>query len=43
MSKSFATKIFGEAKKILGMRIHRDRERDKLRLSQIEYIDKGLK
>ncbi|KAJ4744606.1 Gag-Pol polyprotein [Rhynchospora pubera] len=42
MSKRFATKDLGEARKILGMRIHRDRERGKLWLSQTEYVDKIL-
>jgi hypothetical protein len=42
MSKRFATKDLGEARKILGMRIHRDREKRKLWLSQTEYVDKVL-
>jgi Reverse transcriptase (RNA-dependent DNA polymerase) len=42
MSKRFATKDLGEAKKILGMRIHMDRERGELWLSQTEYVDKVL-
>jgi hypothetical protein len=36
-------KDFGSAKKILGMRITRDRKNHKLALSQGEYIEKVLK
>jgi hypothetical protein len=39
---SFAMKDLGVAKKILGMRITRDRKNHKLTLSQGEYIEKVL-
>ena len=42
MSKKFATKDLGAAKKILDIRIHRDRKHGKLWLSQSEYIGKVL-
>ena len=40
--KSFAMKDLGATKKILGMRITRDRKNCKLMLSQGEYIEKVL-
>ena len=40
LAKSFAMKDLGVAKKILGMRITRDRKNRKLTLSQGEYIEK---
>lgn len=43
LSKEFAMKDLGSAKKILGMRISRDRARGKLKLSQEEYVKKVLK
>ena len=42
LAKSFAMKDLGAAKKILGMRITRDRKNHKLTLSQGEYIEKVL-
>jgi hypothetical protein len=42
LSNSFAMKDLGVAKKILGMRITRDRKNRKLTLSQGEYIEKVL-
>jgi hypothetical protein len=42
LSNSFSMKDLGVAKKILGMRITRDRKNRKLTLSQGEYIDKVL-
>ena len=39
LAKSFAMKDLGFAKKILGMRITRDRKNRKLTLSQGEYIE----
>ena len=42
ITNSFAMKDFGVAKKILGMRITRDRKNHKLTLSQGEYIEKVL-
>ena len=42
LAKSFAMKDLGAAKKILGMRITRDRKNHKLTLSQGEYIAKVL-
>ena len=42
LSNSFAMKDLGAAKKILGMRITRDRKNRKLTLSQGEYIEKVL-
>jgi hypothetical protein len=39
---SFAMKDLGAAKKILGMRMTRDRKNRKLTLSQGEYIEKLL-
>ena len=42
LAKSFAMKDLGATKKILGMRITRDRENRKLTLSQGEYIEKVL-
>ena len=39
---SFAMKDLGAAKKILGMRITRNRKNRKLALSQGEYIEKVL-
>ena len=43
LANSFAMKDLGAAKKILGMRITRDRKNLKLTLSQNEYIQKVLK
>jgi hypothetical protein len=43
LANSFAMKDLGVAKKILGMRITRDRKNRKLTLSQGEYIEKVLK
>ncbi|CAL9016331.1 unnamed protein product [Prunus brigantina] len=43
LSKSFAMKDLGPAKRILGMSISRDRKNRKLRLSQESYIEKVLK
>ena len=40
LAKSFTMKDLGVAKKILGMRIKRDRKNCKLVLSQGEYIEK---
>ena len=42
LDKSFAMKDLGVAKKILGMRITRDKKNHKLTLSQGEYIEKVL-
>jgi hypothetical protein len=42
LSNSFAMKDLGVVKKILGMRIKRDRKNLKLTLSQGEYIEKVL-
>jgi hypothetical protein len=42
LANSFAMKDLGAAKKILGMRITRDRKNHKLTLSQGEYIEKVL-
>jgi hypothetical protein len=42
LANSFAMKDLGAAKKILGMRITRDRKNRKLTLSQGEYIKKVL-
>jgi len=42
LSNSFAMKNLGAAKKILGMRITRDKKNRKLTLSQGEYIEKVL-
>jgi transposase InsO family protein len=42
LSKSFAMKDLGSAKQILGMRIERDRNSNKLYLSQERYIEKVL-
>jgi hypothetical protein len=42
LSNSFAMKDLGVAKKILGMRITRDKKNHKLTLSQGEYIEKVL-
>jgi hypothetical protein len=42
LDNSFAMKDLGAAKKILGMRITRDRKNRKLTLSQGEYIEKVL-
>ncbi len=43
LSQEFSMKDLGEAKKVLGMRISRDRKLKTLKLSQAEYIDKVLK
>ena len=43
LSKFFAMKDLGPAKQILGMRIERDRNSNKLYLSQEKYIEKVLK
>eukprot|EP00253_Pinus_taeda_P016959 PITA_16959 len=43
LENSFAMKDLGAAKKILDMRITRDRKNRKLTLSQSEYIEKVLK
>ena len=40
LANSFAMKDLGAAKKILGMRITRDKKNRKLTLSQGEYIEK---
>ena len=40
LDKSFVMKNLGAAKKILGMRITRDRKNHKLTLSQGEYIER---
>ncbi|KAH9303314.1 hypothetical protein KI387_014897, partial [Taxus chinensis] len=40
LSESFDMKDLGAARKILGMRITRDRKKQKLTLSQEEYIKK---
>jgi hypothetical protein len=42
LSNSFAMKDLGATKKILGMRIIRDRKNHNLTLSQGEYIEKVL-
>jgi hypothetical protein len=42
LANSFAMKDLGAAKKILGMRITRDRKNRKLTLSQAEYTEKVL-
>jgi hypothetical protein len=42
LDNSFAIKDLGVAKKILGMRITRDKKNHKLKLSQGEYIEKVL-
>ena len=42
LANSFAMKDLGAAKKILGMKITRDRKNRKLTLSQGEYIEKVL-
>ena len=42
LTKSFTMKDLGAAKQILGMRITRDREKQKLTLYQGEYIEKVL-
>ena len=42
LDNSFAMKDLGAAKKILGMRITRDRKNCKLTLSQGGYIEKVL-
>jgi hypothetical protein len=42
LANSFVMKDLGDAKKILGMRITRDRKNRKLTLSQGEYIEKVL-
>jgi hypothetical protein len=42
LSNSFAMKDLGAPKKILGMRITRDKKNHKLALSQGEYIEKVL-
>ena len=42
LANSFAMKDLGAAKKILGMRIARDRKNRKLTFSQGEYIKKVL-
>jgi hypothetical protein len=42
LANSFAMKYLGVAKKILGMRITRDRKNHKLALSRGEYIEKVL-
>ena len=42
LANSFLMKDLGAAKKILGMRITRDKKNRKLTLSQGEYIEKVL-
>jgi hypothetical protein len=42
LSKCFAMKVLGPAKNILGMRIERDGNSNKLYLSQEKYIEKVL-
>ena len=42
LANSFAMKDLGAAKKILGMRITRDRKNCKMTLSRGEYIEKVL-
>ena len=42
LSKSFSMKDLGAAKRILGMKISRDRKKKTLNLSQQEYIEKVL-
>jgi hypothetical protein len=42
LANSFVMKDLGVAKKILGMRITRDRKNHKLTLSRVEYIEKIL-
>ncbi|KAE9603853.1 putative RNA-directed DNA polymerase [Lupinus albus] len=42
LNNEFEMKELGAAKKILGMEIHRDRQADKLFLSQQKYIEKVL-
>ena len=42
LSREFDMKDFGAAKKILGLEIKRDRENERLYLSQIKYISKVL-
>ncbi|CAM6121348.1 unnamed protein product [Calypogeia fissa] len=42
LSKEFSMKDLGQAKKILGMEIHRDREKRQLWLSQRQYVEKML-
>lgn len=43
LSESFAMKDLGEARKILGIEIFRDRNEKKLYLSQEMYVDKFLR
>ena len=43
LNKSFSMKDLGEAAFILGIKIHRDRSRRLIRLSQSTYLDKVLK
>ena len=43
LANSFVMKDLGATKKILGIRIKRDRKNHKLTLSQGEYIEKVLK
>lgn len=42
LSQNFAMKDLGDAKKILGMNIHRDRSKSVLTLNQIFYVSKIL-
>ena len=42
LNKSFAMKDLGPAKHILGMKITRDRKKEKLWLSQERYVQKVL-
>ena len=42
LSKEFDMKDLGAAKKILGMEIHRDRDANRLWLSQASYVKKML-
>jgi hypothetical protein len=42
LANSFVMKDLGDAKKIIGMRITRDKKNKKLTLSQGEYIEKVL-
>jgi len=43
LPKKFSMKDLGPAKKILGMRISRERGRRLLKLSQVEYIENMLR
>ena len=42
LAHAFSMKDLGVAKKILGMKIHRDRKNRKLMLSRVDYVEKVL-